>query len=49
MTATGPPRFAGKPRLRGVSHRYAFFVSVVLAVVVVAKGHGPVGPVGAAG
>jgi hemolysin III len=35
MTAPGAPELV-KPRLRGVSHRYAFFVSIVAAVVIVA-------------
>ena len=35
MTAPAAPELV-KPRLRGVSHRYAFFVSIVAAVVIVA-------------
>jgi hemolysin III len=35
MTVPAAPDFL-KPRLRGVSHRYAFFVSIVAAVAVVA-------------
>jgi hemolysin III len=35
MTGPAVPELV-KPRLRGVSHRYAFFVSIVAAVVIVA-------------
>lgn len=35
MTAPAAPESV-KPRLRGISHRYAFFVSIVAAIVIVA-------------
>ncbi len=35
MTEAAPPPFFTKPRLRGVSHQWAFFVSVVIGAVLV--------------
>ncbi len=36
MKEAAPPPFFTKPRLRGVSHQWAFFVSVVIGVLLVA-------------
>ncbi len=35
MTEAAPPPFFSKPRLRGVSHQWAFFVSVVIGALLV--------------
>lgn len=35
MTEAAPPPFFAKPRLRGVSHQWAFFVSVVVGALLV--------------
>ena len=35
MTEAAPPPVFGKPRLRGVSHQWAFFVSVVIGALLV--------------
>ncbi len=35
MTEAAPPPFLAKPRLRGVSHQWAFFVSVVTGLALV--------------
>ncbi len=42
-----PPELAAKPRLRGVSHLYAFFASIVLAIALVANAPGGLPTVGA--
>jgi len=35
VTEAAPPPFLGKPRLRGVSHQWAFFVSVAIGAALV--------------